>query len=56
MHKCRMEKRPVEPGKNATVSVEMMPDETGYFNKTIDIYRNIIGSPLKLTISGVANE
>ena len=48
------DKRPVEPGKTATVSVEMTPDEMGYFNKMIDVHCNIQGSPLKLTINGVA--
>ena len=47
------EKCPVEPGKTATVSVEMTPDEAGYFSKTIDVYCNIKESPLKLTINGV---
>ena len=50
------DKRPVETGKTATVSVEMTPDEAGYFSKTIDVHCNIQGSPLKLIINGIANE
>ena len=48
------EKRPVEQGKMTMINVDMMPDEIGYFNKTLDIYCNIKESPLKLTIRGVA--
>ena len=50
------EKRPVEPGQTAIISVEMTPDETGYFSKTLDIHCNIKESPLKLTINGIVNE
>ena len=49
------EKRPIEPGKTTTISVEMTPDETGYFSKTIDVYGNIKESPLRLTINGNVN-
>ena len=50
----KWEKRPVESGKTAAVSVDMVPDETGYFSKTIDIHCNIKDTPLKLTVNGVA--
>jgi len=50
------EKRPIAPGQIATVSVEMTPDETGYFSKTIDVYCNINESPLRLMVNGNANE
>lgn len=50
------EKRPIKPGKTVAVSVEMTPDETGYFDKTIDVYCNIEESPIKFIISGNANE
>ena len=51
----KWEKRPVELGKTAVVSVDMTPDETGYFSKTIDIYCNIKDIPLKLTINGMTD-
>ena len=46
------EKQPVEPGQTTTIRVEMKPDETGYFNKTIDVYCNVIESPVRLTLTG----
>ena len=49
------EKRPVEPGQTATISVEMTPDEVGYFSKTIDMYCNVKESPIRLTVNGIAN-
>ena len=50
------DKRPIEPGKTATISIEMTPDEAGYFSKTIDVYCNINESPLKLMINGNVND
>ena len=46
------EKQPVEPGQTATISVEMKPDETGYFNKLIEVYCNAKESPVKLSTTG----
>jgi len=40
------------PGKKTTISVNMVPDETGYFNKTIDVYCNIKESFIGLVVSG----
>jgi hypothetical protein len=48
------DKRPVKPGGTATVSAEMTPDETGCFNKTIDVHCNVAETPLKLTLIGTA--
>jgi Protein of unknown function (DUF1573). len=47
------EKQPIEPGAATTISVEMKPDETGYFNKTVEVYCNIDESPLRLTLVGL---
>jgi hypothetical protein len=49
-------KQPVQPGQAASVSVEMTPDEAGYFSKTIDVYCNVKDSPIRLTVTGTANE
>ena len=45
-------KQPVEPGKTASIRVEMRPEETGYFRKTVEVYCNTKESPVKLTITG----
>jgi hypothetical protein len=49
------EKQPVEPGKTGKISVEMTPDETGHFNKTIEVYGNV-EQPVKLTMTGNVTE
>jgi hypothetical protein len=50
------DKQPVEPGQTAKIKVEMIPEETGYFNKTIEVYGNFELSPVKLTITGMVTE
>jgi hypothetical protein len=50
------DKQPVDPGQTAKVQVEMTPEETGRFNKTMEVYCNVKESPVKLTISGTAIE
>jgi hypothetical protein len=49
------DKQPVEQGKTTEIKVEIKPEETGYFNKTIEVYGNVNESPVKLTISGSVN-
>jgi len=50
------EKRPVEPGKTATISVEMRPEETEHFSKTVEVYCNAKESPVKLMLTGITEE
>jgi hypothetical protein len=50
------EKQPIEPGQTTTIHVEMRPDETGYFNKTIEIYCNANESPVRLTLTGTTKK
>ena len=50
------DKQPVEPGKMATIHVEMTPDETGVFRKTIVVYSNTNESPMRLTLTGTTTE
>jgi hypothetical protein len=45
----------IEPGKTTEIKAIMNPEEEGYFNKTIEVFCNIKEAPLKLTISGTAN-
>jgi hypothetical protein len=52
----KWEKRPIELGQTATISVEMTPDETGYFSKSIEVYCNIKEASIRLMITGNANE
>jgi hypothetical protein len=49
------EKQPVESGKTAKISIEMTPDETGHFNKTIEVYGNF-EQLVKLMITGIVTE
>jgi len=50
------DKQPVEPGKTASIRVEMTPEETGHFSKTIDVYCNVKESSVKLTLTGITIE
>ena len=46
------DRQPVRPGGKTEIRVEVKPDVTGFFNKTIDVYGNIEQSVIKLTIIG----
>jgi len=46
------DKQPIAPGGKTEIRVEVKPDETGFFNKTIDVYGNIAQSVLKLSMIG----
>jgi len=50
------DKQPVEPGKTATIHVEMTPEETGRFSKTVEVCCNVKESIVKLTLNGVTVE
>ncbi|MDR2233767.1 MAG: DUF1573 domain-containing protein [Tannerella sp.] len=45
-------RQPVAPGGKTEIMVEVKPDETGFFNKTIDVYGNIEESIIKLSMIG----
>jgi len=47
------DKQPVESGKTAIIRVEMKPEETGRFSKTIELLCNVKESPVKLTLEGI---
>ena len=49
-------KRPIEPKETVSIYVEMIPDETGYFNKTLDVYCNISESPVRLMVNGIVTK
>ena len=50
------ERRPVEPEQTTIIRVEMTPEETGYFSKTVEVYCNANESPVKLTLTGTTIE
>jgi len=50
------DKQPVEPGKTASIRVEMTPEETGSFSKTVEVYCNAKESLVKLTLIGTTVE
>jgi hypothetical protein len=50
------EKQPVAPGETTTIRVDITPDETGYFSKTINVYCNIQDTPVRLVVNGDAYE
>jgi len=52
----KWEKQPVESGKTTKISVEMKPEETGYFSKTVEVYCNTSESPVRLTLTGITKE
>jgi len=46
------DKQPITSGGKTEIRVEVKPESTGFFNKTIDVYGNIEQSVLKLSIIG----
>ena len=46
------DKQPISPGQTTTVQIEMIPDEAGYFTKTVVAYCNANESPIRLTVKG----
>jgi Protein of unknown function (DUF1573). len=48
------DKHPVEPGKEAKIQVKVVPENTGYFNKTIQVSCNTGESEIRLRVKGMA--
>ena len=46
------DQQPVAPGRKTEIKVEVKPESTGFFNKTIDVYGNIEQSVVKLSVIG----
>jgi len=44
--------QPVAPGGKTEIKVEVKPESTGFFNKTIDVYGNIEKSVFRISIIG----
>ena len=49
------EKRPVESGKRTKIKVEIVPEHSGFFQKTVTVFSNAENSPVKLTVRGTVN-
>ena len=50
------DKEPVEPGNSTEIRVEIKPEETGYFHKTIDVYCNTKEKVIRLTVQGMVQD
>jgi hypothetical protein len=46
------DKKPVEPGEEAEIRVEIQPEELGVFHKTIRVYCNVEKGAISLSIKG----
>lgn len=50
------DKKPVEPGKEAEVKVEIAPDKVGVFHKTIQVYCNTKKGVVLLAVKGMVEQ
>jgi hypothetical protein len=46
------DKRPLASGETTTIKVEVKPETTGAFRKTITVYGNAENAPLQLAVMG----
>ncbi len=47
-------KQPVKPGATTQIKVKMTPEQSGYFNKTVDVHCNVTSGLIKLVVKGEA--
>lgn len=45
-------RKPIDPNETTEIVVQVIPDNKGYFRKTITVYCNVESSPIVLQISG----
>ncbi|GBU08816.1 hypothetical protein AwDysgo_21470 [Bacteroidales bacterium] len=50
------DKHPISPNERTEIVVNIKPDNSGHFHKSIDVYCNARTSPLKLSIKGEVNK
>jgi hypothetical protein len=50
------DKRPVAPGKETTVTLEIQPEDVGFFHKTVQVYCNTEKGVVTLVITGEVKE
>jgi hypothetical protein len=49
------EKKPIEPGEETEIKLEITPEETGFFHKTVRVYCNVGKGVIPLTVKGMVN-
>ena len=54
--KVDYDKRPVRSGNALELKVRYEADEKGFFNKTLTVYSNAVGSPHKVRVSGMVEK
>jgi hypothetical protein len=47
------EKKPVKPGEETDITLEIQPEETGFFHKTVQVYCNVEKEVVSLSIKGM---
>ena len=47
-----MYKKPVNPGDETEIKIEVTPDMTGYFRKYVTVFCNIEEGSMQLTVKG----
>jgi hypothetical protein len=50
------DKKPIEPGEETEIKVEIQPEESGVFHKTIQVYGNIEEENITLIIKGIVEK
>jgi hypothetical protein len=49
------DKKPVEPGEETEITVEIQPEEPGVFHKTVSVYGNVEKGVIPLIVKGEVN-
>jgi hypothetical protein len=50
------EQQPVESGSETEIRLEIQPEETGVFHKTISVYCNVKGGVITVVVKGTAKQ
>ncbi len=46
------DKQPIQPGSETTIDVQVTPEQSGYFQKTINVFCNVPSESVRLSIKG----
>jgi hypothetical protein len=49
----KWDKKPIEPEEETEIEVEITPEETGFFHKTVKVYGNMENEMILLTVKGM---
>jgi hypothetical protein len=44
------------PGEEMEITVEITPEESGFFHKTVQVYCNVEKGVIPLSVKGMAND